>query len=91
MFGCTDNDRTLPTPEPMTRTRVTCLDCGTEFARPNGYRGNYCQSCHEAWTDATAEQEGDDADPRGRHPGSTSSTRRIDEEDADSPSRYDEE
>ena len=36
------------------------------------------------------ETEGDDADPRGPHPGGTASTRRIDDEDADTPSRYDE-
>lgn len=76
----------------MTRTRVTCLDCGSEFVRPDGYRGNYCQSCHEAWTDAATDQESDDdSEPRGLHPGSTPSTRRVDDEDADAPSRYDEE
>jgi len=76
----------------MTRTHVTCLDCGTEFLRPNGYQGNYCQSCHEAWTDATADQEGDDdSEPRGPHPAGTPSTRRVDDEDADAPARYDEE
>ena len=74
----------------MSRTRVTCLDCGTEFARPNGYQGNYCQSCHEAWTDAVADQD-DDAEPRGAHPTGTASTRHVDDEDADAPSRYDEE
>jgi len=76
----------------MTRTHVTCLDCGTEFLRPNGYQGNYCQSCHEAWIDATADQEGDDeSEPRGPHPAGIPSTRRADDEDADAPSRYDEE
>ncbi len=76
----------------MTRTRVTCLDCGTEFARPNGYQGNYCQSCHDAWTDTAADQEGDDdSEPRGPHPAGTPSTRRADDDDADAPSRYDEE
>ena len=74
----------------MTRTRVTCLDCGTEFVRPNGYEGNYCPSCHEAWSAADEDREGD-AEPRGLHPAGTPSTRRIDDEDADAPSRYDEE
>jgi len=73
----------------MTRTHVTCLDCGTEFVRPNGYGGNYCRSCHEAWIDA-AESDAD-AEPRGPHPTGTPSTRRLDDEDADAPSRYDEE
>jgi hypothetical protein len=70
---------------------VTCLDCGTEFVRPNGYGGNYCRSCHEAWMDADGEQDGDDAEPRGPHRAGTTSTRRVDDEDADPPSRYDEE
>ncbi len=76
----------------MTRTRVTCLDCGTEFVRPNGYQGNYCQSCHEAWTDAASDRDAPDgSEPRGPHPAGTPSTRPADDEDADAPSRYDEE
>lgn len=76
----------------MTRTRVTCLDCGTEFVRPNGYQGNYCPSCHESWTDAAAGQEGgDDAEARGPHPSGAPSPPQVDDEDADEPSRYDEE
>lgn len=78
----------------MSRTRVTCLDCGTEFVRPNGYEGNYCPSCHRAWSDAAEDSESDadvDAEPRGPHPAGPSSTERIDDDDTDAPSRYDEE
>ena len=76
----------------MTRTSVTCLDCGTEFVRPNGYQGNYCQSCHEAWTDAAGDREADDAsNPSGSRPGVTPAIRRVDDEDADAPPQYDEE
>ncbi|GGJ11905.1 hypothetical protein GCM10008995_22250 [Halobellus salinus] len=76
----------------MTRTRVTCLDCGAEFVRPNGYQGNYCQSCHEAWIDTAADRDGDDgSNPRSSRPSGTPATRRVDDEDADAPSRYGEE
>ncbi|WP_311173036.1 DUF7564 family protein [Halobellus ordinarius] len=78
----------------MTRTRVTCLDCGTEFVRPTGYAGNYCPDCHEAW--ATEERAVDDdtdesAGPRRFTGHTTPSVRHLDDEEADAPSRYDEE
>lgn len=78
----------------MTRTRVTCLDCGTEFVRPNGYDGNYCPSCHESWT-ADEDEHDRDAEggtgPRRLRRGTTSSVRELDDEDSDAPSRYEEE
>jgi len=70
----------------MTRSRVTCLDCGAAFVRPNGYQGNYCPDCHESWTDEH------DADPEPRPLGgrTTPSVRHRDDEEADAPPRYDE-
>jgi hypothetical protein len=74
----------------MTRAHVTCLDCGTEFVRPSGYQGNYCQSCHEERTDTVSEHEsGDDAESRGPHSASAPATRQVDDEDDDEPSQYD--
>ncbi|QCC48600.1 DUF7564 family protein [Halobellus limi] len=76
----------------MTRTRVTCLDCGTEFVRPNGYDGNYCPECHESWTtDDDDRGSTDGPEPRRLRRGTKPSVRRLDDRDADAPSRYDEE
>ena len=75
----------------MTRTRVTCLDCGTEFVRPNGYGGNYCPECHESWTAEDDRGSTDGGEPRRLRRGAKPSVRRLDDEDADAPSRYDEE
>ncbi|MGQ4554436.1 DUF7564 family protein [Halobellus sp. GM3] len=75
----------------MTRRRVTCLDCGTEFVRPNGYEGNYCPSCHESWASDARDRDADasaDPEPRRLRRRTTSSVRRLDDEDADAPSRY---
>lgn len=75
----------------MTRTRVTCLRCGTEFDRPNGYDGNYCPSCHETWVDADEDREvDDDTEPRGPSPAGALSSGRTDD-DEDPPAEYDEE
>ncbi|WP_144902422.1 DUF7564 family protein [Halobellus captivus] len=75
----------------MTRTHVTCLDCGTEFVRPNGYDGNYCPSCHESWTAEETPEPSTESEPRRLRRGAIPSVRRLDEGDADAPSRYDEE
>jgi len=75
----------------MTRTRVTCLDCGTEFVRPNGYDGNYCLSCHESWAAEDDRESTAGTGPRRLRGGTTPSVRRLDDDDSDAPSRYDEE
>jgi len=75
----------------MTRAHVTCLDCGTEFVRPNGYGGNYCLSCHESWAADADERESDETGPRRLRRRTTPSVRRLDDDDADAPSRYDDE
>jgi uncharacterized Zn finger protein (UPF0148 family) len=78
----------------MTRTRVTCLDCGTEFVRPNGYEGNYCPDCHESWAKDADDRDsnaGADAEPRRLRRRTTPSVRPLDDDDADAPSRYDDE
>ncbi|RLM59816.1 hypothetical protein DVK02_03550 [Halobellus sp. Atlit-31R] len=74
----------------MTRSHVTCLDCGTEFVRPKSYHGNYCLSCHEAWASDADDREPAEAGPRRLDRRTTPSVRRLDD-DADAPSRYDEE
>jgi|JXWS01.1.fsa_nt_gb hypothetical protein len=75
----------------MTRAHVTCLDCGAEFVRSNGYQGNYCQSCHEEWTDTAPDHASDDnPESHGPHPAGAPATRQVDDED-DDPSQYDEE
>ncbi|SDX63369.1 DUF7564 family protein [Halobellus clavatus] len=72
----------------MTRSHVTCLDCGTEFVRPTGYQGNYCPECHEAWA---AEADGrEDAGPRRLGGRTKPSVRHRDDAEADAPPRYDE-
>lgn len=75
----------------MTRSRVTCLDCGTEFVRPSGYEGNYCPDCHESWAGVADERDAD-ADSEPRRPGgrTTPSVRHRDDDEADAPPRYDE-
>jgi hypothetical protein len=44
----------------MTRTHVTCVNCGEEFVRDADYHGNYCQSCHTSWIDE--EMHADESD-----------------------------
>lgn len=73
----------------MTRAEVTCLDCGTEFVRPSGYAGNYCPECHESWASDTERETR--PEPRRPRRETTPSIRHRDDEDADLPSRYDEE
>ncbi|MFD1685421.1 DUF4685 domain-containing protein [Halobellus litoreus] len=77
----------------MTRTHVTCLDCGTEFVRPNGYAGNYCLSCHESWTadEDSRSSSTEESKPRRLRSGTTSSVRPADDDASDAPSRYEEE
>jgi len=73
----------------MTRAQVTCLDCGTEFVRPSGYAGNYCPDCHESWA-SDADREARPEPRRLRHE-TVPSIRHRDDDEADAPSRYDEE
>ena len=49
----------------MTRTHVTCVNCGEEFVRGGNYHGNYFPECHEAWLSEEPYYEGDtDEGPR---------------------------
>ncbi|ADQ68235.1 hypothetical protein GL213_13320 [Halogeometricum borinquense] len=65
-----------------------CIRCGDTYLFTNSYKGNYCRDCHDEWS---SRETSDESRPRPIRPRTTSSVRRIEDDDESAPSRYDNE